>query len=115
MFQVMTHENLWLAIGFAGQLIFSSRFLVQWICSESEGRSVIPVSFWYLSLAGSVLLLGYSIARRDPVFIFAQVSGFVIYIRNLQLIGKSREREDAEAKAAASIAAIPDAPREKAA
>lgn len=84
----MTSHHIWMGVGIAGQLLFMSRFLVQWISSEAERRSVIPVSFWYLSLAGSTLLLAYSIWRQDIVFMVGQGAGFFIYIRNLQLIGK---------------------------
>lgn len=81
-----TVQNLWLAIGFAAQAIFASRFLVQWIASERARASVMPVSFWYLSLAGGLMLLGYAIHRRDPVFILGQAFGVVVYLRNLYLI-----------------------------
>ena len=80
----------WLLIGLTAQLIFTSRFLVQWYVSEKRGRSVIPVSFWYISLAGSLTLLAYAIHRRDPVFILGQGAGCVIYIRNLVLIDRRR-------------------------
>ena len=53
--------NLWLALGFIGQAIFGSRFVVQWLVSERKKRSVIPKAFWYLSIAGSVVLLTYAI------------------------------------------------------
>ncbi len=82
----MTVENLWLTIGVIGQLAFTGRFLVQWLCSESAGKSVVPVAFWYLSLAGGLILLTYAIHRRDPVFIFGQLSGLFIYVRNLMLV-----------------------------
>ncbi|MTH76559.1 lipid-A-disaccharide synthase N-terminal domain-containing protein [Paracoccus aestuariivivens] len=82
----MTTSNLWLGIGFLGQMLFSARFLVQWITSERQGRSVIPLAFWWLSLAGGVTLLAYAIARRDPVFIIGQAAGLAVYLRNLRLI-----------------------------
>lgn len=73
------------------------RFLVQWVSSEREKRSVIPIAFWYLSLAGGGMLLTYAIQRRDPVFIFGQCFGVVVYVRNLQLIRRQRQRERLEA------------------
>ncbi len=79
-------EFLILAIGFGGQTLFFMRFLVQWICSERVGRSMIPLSFWYFSIAGSALLLIYAIIRRDIVFIVGQSTGFFIYIRNIYLV-----------------------------
>jgi lipid-A-disaccharide synthase-like uncharacterized protein len=80
----------WLVIGFAGQALFSGRFIVQWITSEMKKRSVIPLSFWFLSLAGSLVLLTYAVHRRDPVFILGQSAGFIIYTRNLLLIKRER-------------------------
>lgn len=87
-----------LILGFAGQAIFGTRFLVQWICSEKEKRSVIPVSFWYMSLCGSILLLIYACIRKDPVFILGQSTGFLVYLRNIYFI-KNRKREDEKADA----------------
>jgi lipid-A-disaccharide synthase-like uncharacterized protein len=83
-------KTLWLAFGFFGQLLFSMRFAVQWYRSERAGRSVIPVEFWYLSLAGSSVLLTYAIYRRDPVFIVAQLGGVFVYVRNLVLLRRER-------------------------
>ena len=85
-------EWLWLAIGFLGQALFSMRFIVQWVVSERARRSIIPVTFWYLSLAGGVTLLGYAIWRRDPVFILGQGTGLIVYLRNLHLIRRERRR-----------------------
>ncbi len=72
------------------QLFFSLRFLVQWIKSEKEKKSIIPMSFWYFSLIGSFLLLAYSIHKKDPVFILGQSMGFMIYLRNINLIFKNK-------------------------
>jgi lipid-A-disaccharide synthase-like uncharacterized protein len=79
-------DSAWLAIGFVGQGLFSMRFLVQWISSEREGRSVLPVAFWYLSIAGSLTLFAYALHRRDVVFTVGQATGVLIYARNLQLM-----------------------------
>lgn len=76
----------WLAVGLIGQLLFSLRFVVQWMASERERRSVVPISFWWLSIAGSLVLLCYALHRRDPVFVLGQSMGFLIYVRNLVLI-----------------------------
>jgi lipid-A-disaccharide synthase-like uncharacterized protein len=81
-------SKAWLVVGFAGQLLFTSRFLVQWIASERRRQSVVPTAFWWLSLGGAALLLAYAIYRRDPVFILGQAFGFVVYTRNLVLIGR---------------------------
>jgi lipid-A-disaccharide synthase-like uncharacterized protein len=76
----------WLIFGLFGQLMFSMRFIVQWIVSEKRKESVVPIQFWYYSLAGSLTLLLYAIHQRDPVFILGQSLGTFIYIRNLILI-----------------------------
>lgn len=77
--------NPWVLFGFFGQFVFFLRFLVQWLRSEKEKKVVIPVAFWYLSIAGSVIILIYSIHIKDVVFITAQLFSFVIYGRNLVL------------------------------
>jgi lipid-A-disaccharide synthase-like uncharacterized protein len=87
---LFTTERIWLAVGFAGQALFASRFIIQWFKSEMEGRSVIPLAFWYCSLGGGVVLLAYAVYKRDPVFIIGQASGLVVYGRNLYLIYRER-------------------------
>jgi lipid-A-disaccharide synthase-like uncharacterized protein len=77
-------------IGLLGQALFTARFLVQWIASERAGKSVVPISFWFFSLGGGFILLGYAVYRQDPVFIIGQALGSLIYMRNLMLIAKSR-------------------------
>ena len=72
--------------------MFTGRFLVQWIQSERQRKSVIPLSFWYLSLAGGAILLSYAIYRHDPVFILGQSTGVIIYLRNLWLIHAEQRR-----------------------
>jgi lipid-A-disaccharide synthase-like uncharacterized protein len=79
-----------MVFGFAGQALFSARFIVQWIASEAKKQSVIPLAFWYFSLAGGVFLLIYAILRHDPVFIVGQAAGLVVYVRNLILIYRQR-------------------------
>lgn len=90
----MTRETLWLILGFAGQAVFTGRFVLQWLYSEYQRRSVIPVGFWYLSMLGSALLLIYAIYRQDPVFIMGQAFGFLVYLRNLQLIARFKEQKE---------------------
>ena len=87
-----------LIFGFVGQALFSARFIVQWIASEAKKESVIPLAFWYFSLAGGLFLLTYAILRHDPVFILGQAAGLIVYIRNLVLI--FRQRAAARARAA---------------
>ncbi|MEJ5167479.1 MAG: lipid-A-disaccharide synthase N-terminal domain-containing protein [Thermoanaerobaculia bacterium] len=81
-------NKIWLFVGFLGQFMFFMRFLIQWIVSEKKKESVVPVSFWYFSLIGGLILLSYAIYRKDPVFILGQACGSLIYLRNLMLIYK---------------------------
>ena len=83
-------EFWWVVVGLGGQLLFTARFLVQWIASERARKSTVPVSFWYFSMAGGVILFAYAIYRKDPVFILGQSMGLVIYARNLWLIHAER-------------------------
>jgi lipid-A-disaccharide synthase-like uncharacterized protein len=89
-------EAWWLMLGFLGQLVFSGRFIVQWVVSEKKKQSVIPIAFWWLSLVGSLLLLAYSIHREDLVFILGQSMGFIVYTRNLQMVLSKRKHEKAQ-------------------
>ena len=82
----MDAKHIWLIVGFLGQALFFGRFFVQWIASERRKESVIPRSFWFLSIGGGLILLLYSIHRRDPVFIVGQATGLFIYTRNLWFI-----------------------------
>ncbi len=86
----LTTDHIWLVIGFVGQGLFASRFLVQWLKSEAEGRSVIPVAFWYFSLIGGLITLFYAIHLGSAPFIMGQAGGLVVYCRNLYLIFKER-------------------------
>ncbi len=81
--------DYWTIFGFLAQFVFFLRFVVQWISSEKEKKSVIPISFWYLSIAGSIMILIYAVKRQDPVFIVAQFLALFIYVRNIIL----RKRE----------------------
>jgi len=85
-------EIIFLIIGFLGQGLFASRFIVQWIYSEKKNESLIPIQFWYLSIFGAIGLLIYAISRSDPVIILGQSFGLLIYIRNLVLIYKKNEK-----------------------
>jgi len=82
--------DFWVAFGFLGQVSFSLRFIIQWISSERRKMSFIPIYFWYFSLAGGTILTIYAFHRRDPVFLVGQISGLVVYVRNLMLIRGQR-------------------------
>lgn len=86
-------EKIWLIVGFVGQGLFFMRFFVQWIASEREKRSTVPVAFWYFSLAGGFVLFAYALYKRDPVFILGQSTGLFIYLRNLTLIRRQKTGE----------------------
>ncbi len=77
---------LWVALGLAGQLLFTGRMLLQWLASERLRRSVVPPAFWWLSLSGATLLVLYFIWRKDLVGVLGQGVGWVVYLRNLWLI-----------------------------
>jgi lipid-A-disaccharide synthase-like uncharacterized protein len=87
-------EKAWLGVGFLAQLMFSMRFIVQWIASERARRSIVPETFWYFSLVGGAMLLAYAVYRLDPVFMLGQAMGLVIYSRNIYFIRASK-RDDA--------------------
>jgi len=101
-------ETLWLGIGFLGQAAFTSRFLVQWLASERQQDSVVPVAFWWLSLAGGLTLLSYAIYKQDPVIIVGQSTGVFIYTRNLYLIARGRSKARDDAPSAAQSMLPPD-------
>ncbi|KEP68213.1 lipid A biosynthesis protein [Thioclava dalianensis] len=86
-------ELWWVVFGLLAQLMFTGRFVVQWIASERQRDSVVPVTFWYFSLAGGLMLFSYALYRRDPVFVLGQSLGVFIYSRNLWLIYAKRRRE----------------------
>jgi lipid-A-disaccharide synthase-like uncharacterized protein len=73
-------------IGYVAQGLFAMRFVVQWIASERAGKSVVPTAFWIFSIGGGLMLLGYALYRRDPVFIIGQTFGVFVYLRNLQFV-----------------------------
>lgn len=95
---ISTTELVWLSVGFAAQLMFSMRFIVQWIASEKAQRSIVPEIFWYFSFAGGLMLFVYAIYRMDPVFILGQGMGLIIYSRNIYFIWQSKKAGDPEAK-----------------
>lgn len=89
----ITIPTVWLAVGFLGQALFSTRFILQWIASERQRKSVVPTAFWWFSLLGGVTLLTYAIHRQDPVFILGQAAGLVVYVRNLYFVRREARAE----------------------
>ena len=90
LFDWFTTLDVMKAVGLSGQIIFGSRFFVQWFYSERAKRSVIPVAFWYISIVGAVLTLIYAVHIQDPVFVIPQVGGLAIYLRNLVLLRRAQ-------------------------
>jgi lipid-A-disaccharide synthase-like uncharacterized protein len=89
---------VWVCVGFAGQMAFFGRMMIQWLVSEKQKQSVVPEAFWWLSLFGGVTLFVYFVWRQDIVGVLGQCSGVVIYARNLKLIAKQRRRALAAAE-----------------
>ena len=89
---VTNPEQIMIIVGFAGQGLFAMRFILQWLSSEKQAKSVIPIAFWYFSIGGGAVLLLYAIWRQDPVIICGQGLGLFIYLRNLYFIRRDRAR-----------------------
>src|SRR6266571_3363006 len=85
----------WVLLGYVAQIMFTMRFLVQWIASERAGKMVMPIAFWFFSIGGGALLLAYALYIRDPVFILGQAFGVFVYGRNLYF--ELRDRRSAQA------------------
>jgi len=84
---------MWMVIyGCIGQVLFTLRFIYQWLYSAKRGESILPVGFWIISLIGSGLIISYGVIRHDMVIIVGQSVGFVAYLRNIILIKKSGQR-----------------------
>ena len=99
------NEKLWLGVGLVAQLMFSMRFIVQWIASERARRSIVPETFWYFSLIGGAMLLAYAVYRLDPVFMLGQAMGLIIYTRNIYFIRAHHKETSAAAQTAAAAPA----------
>jgi lipid-A-disaccharide synthase-like uncharacterized protein len=99
----------WFALGIVGQLMFSGRFLVQWLVSEKQSKSVVPIAFWYFSIGGGICLFVYGIKQAEPIIILGQSIGLLIYARNLYFIRRERKTQKAEteAKKASEVPQIP--------
>ena len=84
--------RIWLVVGLFGQVLFFSRWIVQWLASERKKESTMPVLFWYFSLIGSMLVLAYGVRNREPILVLGQGTGTFIYVRNLMLLSKMKKR-----------------------
>ena len=85
-------DPVWATVALVGQVIFGGRFILQWIVSEYKRRSHVPTAFWFMSLAGSLILLGYSVHIKNPIFMLAFSLNTLIYVRNLHLIYKHAKK-----------------------
>lgn len=88
-------ENIpgWLIVfGTVGQFTFTLRFIYQWRYSARAGESLLPTTFWLISLLGSGMIIAYAIIRRDPVLILGQSTGFVVYLRNIMISRRAARR-----------------------
>lgn len=85
---------LWLLIyGSLGQIIFTLRFIYQWVYSRKRHESILPLGFWLISLLGSAIIVSYAIVRHDPVLILGQSTGLVVYIRNIWILHKNKDAQ----------------------
>lgn len=89
----LDNQTLWVGAGLMAQLLFGVRFLVQWLYSEARGQSLIPPAFWYLSVAGGVILVSYAIHQREVVFIIGESVTLAIFLRNLIMLRKQPEAD----------------------
>jgi len=88
----VVRDPVWATAALVGQVIFGGRFVLQWIASEYKKRSYMPTAFWFMSLAGSLILLTYSIHIKNPIFMLAFSLNTFIYLRNLHLIYKNAKK-----------------------
>ena len=79
-------DPFWATTALIGQVLFGGRFLIQWLVSEYKKMSHVPISFWYLSIAGSLILFAYSIHIKNPIFMLSFSLNTLIYMRNLHLL-----------------------------
>jgi lipid-A-disaccharide synthase-like uncharacterized protein len=101
---ILATDGIWLAVGLIGQLLFTLRWIFQWLISEKNRRSTMPASFWYSSLIGGSLVLAYGIHKMDPVIMLSQF-GVFIYARNIMLM---RRRQDQVATESAESRSRPN-------
>jgi len=88
----IVNDPVWASVALIGQVIFGGRFILQWIVSEYKRRSHVPTAFWFISLAGSLILLIYSIHIKNPIFMLGFSLNTFIYLRNIHLIYKHAKK-----------------------
>jgi len=87
-------EMIWMLIGLLGQLVFFSRWIIQWIVSEKHFKSIIPTPFWWCSLFGGLITFAYAYHIKSFPFMLAQFTGIIIYLRNIYLIIKASNNNE---------------------
>lgn len=100
--QFFRNENIPLGLliyGSSGQIIFTLRFIYQWIYSHKHHQSVLPLGFWLISLLGALIIVSYAFVRKDPVLISGQSVGFIVYIRNIWILCKSKKENLSKVRA----------------
>ena len=85
-------DAIWTSVGFLGQAVFGIRFLIQWLRSEQVGHSVVPIAFWYVSLAGGLISLAYALHLQAWPLVLGQAMPIPIYARNLYMVLRDRSR-----------------------
>jgi len=79
----------WTFIGLMGNVLFTARVLIQWIASEKQRKSIAPVTFWWASLAATLIMVFYSIQKFEIAFLLGYTINIIPYLRNLMLTNKS--------------------------
>jgi lipid-A-disaccharide synthase-like uncharacterized protein len=88
----IVNDPVWAIVALTGQVVFGGRFVLQWLASEYKKQSYVPTSFWFVSLAGSLILFSYSVHIRNIIFMAGFSLNTFIYLRNLHLIYKSAKK-----------------------
>jgi lipid-A-disaccharide synthase-like uncharacterized protein len=86
------YDTVWTGFGFLGQAVFGVRMLIQWLRSEQEGHSVVPIAFWYCSLAGGLISFAYAVHIQAWPLLVGQGMPIPIYLRNIYMIYRDRTR-----------------------
>ena len=86
------YDTAWASVAFAGQGLFGLRFLVQWLSSEKEGHSVVPLAFWYCSIIATVISLAYAIHIQAWPLLPGYCLPLPIYIRNMYMVYRDRRK-----------------------
>lgn len=93
--KILSNEDIPLFLmvwGITGQLVFTFRFIYQWIYTEKKRESLLPIGFWVISITGSLMVLSYAVIRKDPVLFVGQIFGFTVYARNIVLWLRQRKK-----------------------